>query len=268
MQNKFIPFVLLVLISCSEMSQNDVNPSWQDVGVSFYNEVLECNAGPKYSLESLNQMLSEYRDLVNDENLLGAWGYAPTEENTRVDNGWWELQWTSKMAADAGWASWTSNEDASAWSVKYQEVLQCDAENRSSWMFVMGTDPTAFGDFNQDDPSFATAFIPCNLNDGKTPDDLEAALVKYNEWLDSLDKSVYDSAYTFGLYFPAFETNEIDYWWGNFHQTFEGMQQGNEAWEEPEAMDARSALEEVSTCGNPDLYNSQTIYDPLNPKLS
>ena len=65
-----------------------------------------------------------------------------------------------------------------------------------------------------------------------------------------------------------FETNEIDYWWGNFHQTFEGMQQGNEAWEEPEAMDARSALEEVSTCGNPDLYNSQTIYDPLNPKLS
>ena len=97
---------------------------------------------------------------------------------------------------------------------------------------------------------------------------MEAALVKYNEWLDSLDKSVYDSAYTFGLYFPAFETNEIDYWWGNFHQTFEGMQQGNEAWEEPEAMDARSALEEVSTCGNPDLYNSQTIYDPLNPKLS
>ena len=65
-----------------------------------------------------------------------------------------------------------------------------------------------------------------------------------------------------------FETNEIDYWWGNFHQTFEGMQQGNEAWEEPEAMNARSALEEVSTCGNPDLYNSQTIYDPLNPKLS
>ena len=49
------------------------------------------------ALESLNQMLSEYRDLVNDENLLGAWGYAPTEENTRVDNGWWELQWTSKI---------------------------------------------------------------------------------------------------------------------------------------------------------------------------
>lgn len=46
------------------------------------------------------------------------------------------------------------------------------------------------------------------------------------------------------------------------------MQQGNEAWEEPEAIDARSALEEVSTCGNPDLYNSQTVYDPLNPKLS
>ena len=178
MQYKFIPFVLLGLISCSEMSQNDVAPTWQDVGVSFYNEVLECNAGPKYSPESLKQMLSEYRDLVNDENILGAWGYAPTEENTRVDNGWWELQWTSKMAADAGWASWTSNDDVSAWSEKYQEVLQCDAENRSSWMFVMGTDPTAFGDFNQDDPSFATAFIPCNLNDGKTPDDLEAALVK------------------------------------------------------------------------------------------
>jgi hypothetical protein len=44
MQYKFIPFVLLGLISCSEMSQNDVAPTWQDVGVSFYNEVLECNA--------------------------------------------------------------------------------------------------------------------------------------------------------------------------------------------------------------------------------
>ena len=64
MQYKFIPFVLLGLISCSEMSQNDVAPTWQDVGVSFYNEVLECNAGPKYSLESLNQMLSEYRDCL------------------------------------------------------------------------------------------------------------------------------------------------------------------------------------------------------------
>lgn len=259
------PFIFL--ISCSDISNKDESAvTWDATNYIFYNEFMECTPGEDYSRETLDQMVADWRNLGLSENLAGAWGYASASENNTLQNGEWELSWTSKEAADAAWEEWVVNEEAQAWSEKYSSVLQCDGENRRGYSFIFYYDPYAFGP-SPENGSFTANFVPCTLNDGKTSEDFGNAIHKYNSWLDGLDETQVTGFYAYGVYLPEDQTSEVDYWFGNFHNNMEGMETGNDLWEQSGG-DAKDALEAVGTCTNPEIFQGLVFYDPTKPDFS
>ena len=260
-----VPF--LVLISCSDAVDEEVTElAWDATNYTMYNEFMQCSAGVDYSEEALNEMVASWRALGLSESLLGGWGYATVMPDNTSYNNWWELSWSSKEAADAGWQEWLANEDGIAWSEKYSTVLQCNGENRDGYEFIFPYDPYVFGD-SPDDGTFAASFSPCTVNAGMSQDDFSEALIEYNSWLDGLDKSQVNGFYAYGIYFPDDATAEEDFWFANFHETLETMAEGNTLWEETGG-DAKLQLEAVSTCNAPEISNGQVFFDPTDPKFS
>jgi hypothetical protein len=104
----------LVLAGCSTDKGADVPQAaveeqevlFSVVGQTFYNEFIPCTGGDDYSREAAEEMVAEWRAAGLPGDILGAWGYEPASENNQFPNGWWELQWTTKEAADAGWQQW------------------------------------------------------------------------------------------------------------------------------------------------------------------
>ena len=259
----FLAMPLLILISCSNNNENNA-PVYNEVGQIFYNEFMQCKTGPDYTLDSSKAMMEEWRALGPSKDLLGAWLYQPASEENRSQDGFWELQWTSKESADMAWQEWLSNKEAQAWGEKYNNVLQCNGDNRSPWTFVFPYDPETFGAFDSSG-YFATAFSPCNFNEDKTNEDLKLSTAFYSTWLDTLDKNI--GTYAYGLYVPAFADSPVDFWFGNFHENFQTMADGNILWEESGGQ-AKASLESTATCEAPDLYDSQLVYDPSEPNFS
>ncbi|GIR03196.1 MAG: hypothetical protein CM15mP12_7270 [Gammaproteobacteria bacterium] len=96
--------------------------------------------------------------------------------------------------------------------------------------------------------------LPAVSMKGKTFDDFKVAINDYIAWLESLDREEFSQAYAYGLYLPQNEngelpTSDFNFWWGNFHQSFESMLQGNNAWEL--TGQEKASLVRFATCGNP-----------------
>lgn len=268
-----IGLVSIALSSCSG-SKEDVSVSapeqqvaWDAVDQVFYNEFIPCTAGNDFNQESVDAMVADWRMSGLSSNLLGAWGYAPASDNNQFPNGWWEVSWTSRADADDAWAQWSKMESAQAWSAKHENVMVCDAEGRFGWDFKFHRAPDSFGPTPKSG-EFASAFTACSFNEGKGFDDLDASIVAYNSWLDGLDPETVNF-YAFGIYSARSETetNGVDYFWGNFHETFETMKAGNEEFEATGAA-VRAAFEATATCRDADVYNSKVFYDPSNPDFS
>ena len=87
---KIYSFVAIIfLVSCSDKDMSeDVNTGAIHLG-PYYNEFLACEAGPKYSKETITEMLSAWQELQVAEGLGWAGIYAPVGENHRFSNGWW-----------------------------------------------------------------------------------------------------------------------------------------------------------------------------------
>jgi len=171
---------MLIIAGCSDNSMDQETASAESAPVSYYNQFLPCTGGPDASPENMRKMIAEWNQLeAMSGDLVWAGGYAPKGDDNRQDNGWWELQWTSKEAADAGWEVWMASEEAQAWDKQNDAILECDNSLVSSWTF---TAPGAeYPDF--DFANFATETHPCNLNDGKTSADLMAVAKKYDNWV-------------------------------------------------------------------------------------
>ncbi len=274
LKSVFLAVPFLFIFSCSDSMEIDESKmemeepmvSWDATNYTMFNEFMECVPGENYSQESMMNMISDWRNLGLSESLLGSWGYAPASENNTLTNGEWELSWTSKEAADEAWAVWLENEDAQAWSQKYESVLQCDSENRNGYEFFFPYNPYHFGPTSEDG-SFGANFVPCTLNDGRGQADLSNALIAYNKWLDGLDNNVVNGFYAYGVYIPIDPESDEDYWYGNFHIDMDGMQKGMSLWEETGGS-AKDALENAGTCGNPEIFHGQVFYDPTNPDFS
>ena len=56
-------------------------------------------------------------------------------------------------------------------------------------------------------------------------------------------------------------------WFGNFHNNMEGMETGNDLWEQSGG-DAKDALEAVGSCTNPEIFQGLVFYDPTKPDFS
>ena len=240
---------MLIIAGCSDNSMDQESTSAELAPVTYYNQFMPCTVGPDYSPENMRKMIAEWNELeAMSDNLVWAGGYAPKGDNNGQDNGWWELQWTSKEAADAGWEVWMASEEAQAWDKKNNSILACDNSAVSSWTFnTPGVDSPDF-DFSY----FATETNPCNLNDGKTTEDLMAVAEKYNNWVAENTSA---EAYFYGIYEALDDDAMFDFLWANFHQSFEGWEAGNTNFAEKGA-DMQASFNEVASCRAPDLYDS------------
>lgn len=277
MINKNLKIVLmampfLVLMSCSNNEDSTIDSTsvetiaWDATNYVLYNEFMQCTAGENYSQEALEEAITAWRGINKPESMLGAWGYATVTEDNSSFNNWWELSWSSKEDADAGWEEWLQSEEGAAWGEKYSSVLQCDGENREGYDFIFPYDPYAFGE-TPEDGSFAASFSSCTLNEGKSQEDFSNALILYNAWLDNVDQSQTNGFYAYGIYFPGDVTAEEDFWFANFHETLETMSEGNALWEETGG-DAKVQMEATSTCLAPEISNGQVFFDPSDPNFS
>ena len=93
-------FMFIVLFGQSEAQSAD-DVTFDVIGVKLYNEFIPCVGGPDFNQENVDKMMKGWRALNISDDLLGAWGYVPATDTSRFDNGWWELSWESKEAADA-----------------------------------------------------------------------------------------------------------------------------------------------------------------------
>ena len=274
-----VGFVCCVLAACSDNEEDasvvSVDPAaaveqelaWDAVDNVFYNEFIPCTAGPNFSQTAMDKMVGEWRSNGLYLDLLGAWGYSPASEDNQFDNGWWELGWASKADADAAWDQWAEMDSAAAWASKYESVLVCDAESRFGWDFKFYRAPDSFGP-TPESGEFASAFMACSFNEGKGFEDLDASIAMYNSWLDNLDADSVNF-YAYGIYSARAETDTsgVDYFWGNFHESFDSMKAGSEGFEATGG-DVMAAFGETATCRQADIYNSKVFYDPTNPDFS
>ena len=127
--------------------------NWDVVGELFYNEFIPCTAGHDFSEATVDAMVSEWRVGGLAPELLGAWGYVPATKG-RFDNGWWELSWESKEAADAAWAEWVQDEEAMAFLAANESVLVCNGEERAAWDMTFHRDVYSFGPMTEDGSFF------------------------------------------------------------------------------------------------------------------
>ena len=166
-----------------------------------------------------------------------------------------ELEWDSKESSDNAFSN--PSPEFLAWSEKYADVMTCDIEGRFPWTFYLPRDPASFGEVMGEQGYFASEFLACNFKEGKVRQDLRAAVVQFNEYLDQNGSA---NPYFYGVYFPEYDGAEADFIWGNWHASFDSMKLGNADWEENgKAMQAK--FDEISTCISPDYYDSYELYN-------
>ncbi len=259
-----LSFFLVFVVSCGQSeAPSENNVTFDLVGVEFYNEFIPCVGGSDFNQENVAKMMQGWRSLNISDDLLGAWGYVPASDTGRFDNGWWELSWESKEAADAAWAEWVQDEEAMAFLAANESVMVCDGAERAAWDMTFHRDVYSFGPVSEDG-SFFSEFFPCKYNAGKSSDDLMKSIALYNKWLDGLEATGF---YAYGIY-AGDGTNELaDFWWGNFHDSSEDAASGQADWLETGG-EAKASLEATATCDVPDVYDSGVIYDPARPEFS
>ena len=174
-------FVILFIVSCAQEDaavSGDTGPIYKG---PYYNEFLACNAGPAFD-DGIQEMLAAWQELPSAAGLGWAGVYAPVGEDHRFSNGWWELEWDSKESSDNAFSN--PSPEFLAWSEKYADVMTCDIEGRFPWTFYLPRDPASFGEVMGEQGYFASEFLACNFKEGKVRQDLRAAVVQFNEYLD------------------------------------------------------------------------------------
>jgi hypothetical protein len=267
-----VPFLLL--ISCSGSSDTkkiasevqEPQVAWDATNYIMYNEFLQCSAGPDYSQDALDEMVQAWRNLKLPESMLGAWGYSSLNDENEIVIDQWEISWISMEGAEKGWTEWLSNKNASIWSDKYASVLQCDNSTKKGFDFVFPNNPYTFGP-SPENGSFLASFTSCTLNAGMSNEDLSNEIIKYNNWLNSIESKAVEGFYAYGIYFPKFVSVDEDFRYGNFFETLQTITDIDNAW--VQSSEETSKLnQQVGSCSNPSLTNAQVFYDPADPDFS
>ena len=184
--------------------------------------------------------------------MVWAGGYAPASGQ---QGGWWELQWSSKEAADAAWESWLSNAEAQEWDQSSRNVLDCDNTQVGDFDLHGGVNAPDF-----DWTSFATQSMACRYTDGSTQADLMADMEQFNKWV--ADNGTGDP-YTYGVYMPQDSSDPYDFYWLNWHQTFDSMEAGNMNWVE-NGQEMQAIFDSHAVCDDAELWNSAEFKNEMN----
>tara|TARA_B100001057_G_scaffold77329_1_gene72202 strand:- start:524 stop:1285 length:762 start_codon:yes stop_codon:yes gene_type:complete len=232
-------FALFFIVSCSDSM--DDGDAQQTV---FFNQFISCTAGPDYSVENMRQYVADWNELVAVyDQMVWAGGLAPASGQ---QNGWWELQWTSKEASDAAWESWLSREDAQEWDQATNNVLDCDNTQVFDHEFHLGDSES-----EMDWESYATQSQACRFINDASKSDLMTDMALFDEWLD---KHGTDDPYTYGVYFPMDKNDRNNFYWLNFHQNFETMEKGNMNWIDNGA-EMQAVFDSHTECDDAELWN-------------
>jgi len=262
MKSKFsYLFILLFVISCSQenttVGEDDLSSR------TYFNEFMPCQAGPDYSAENMAKMIADWQPLITADQLIGVWGYAPaSEKNLYPDTGWWELQWTSKEAAEAAWNQWVQNAEAAAWQEKYKDVLVCNGEARNGFESVFPLGAEEFGDLPKSGYFFSAVWL-CKYNEGYGVVDAKEFLPKFTKIVRN-SSGYAGTSYHFGNYYSD-SNPDADFLWGDFTNSRESMTQATNAFQKDVQPTMFPLFSEFAACGEtPDEYNGWMLYDAEN----
>ena len=248
-------FALIFVVSCSNTMEDADAPQ-----TVFFNQMIPCTAGPDYSDENMRKFVADWNELVAVyDQMVWAGGYAPASGQ---QNGWWELQWTSKEAADKAWAAWLANEAAAEWTQKYSSVLQCNNEGRGKFTGVFPIEAEEFGALPSSGYFLAAAWL-CKFNEGSGYTDAVAFLPGFTSAVRS-SEGYAGTSYHFGNYF-SINNPDADFLWVDFANSRESMDQAVAAFAADVEPTQFPIFSKFATCGDtPDIYNGWTLYDSEN----
>ena len=273
--NKILRLIFLSLsvtffaIGCSEEKKD--NASNEGLFNPVFNEFMACEKGSEYSSENLSKMIADWRAFPVSEELLGAFFHDPiNEQNTFGPTAWWELEWTSKEAAEEAWGQWSENQEASDWSEKYSDVIVCNQEGRNSWDLIYPVSVDLFGKPN-DSGYFYSQYWSCNYKNDANRGDMENFIPTHKAFIEGSDLE--DTGYHYGVYFDRRSEDashsdvETSHLWAEWARSAEAMDVQNRNF----ADNGQSTFEifnEIGACPeNPDIYDSWVLYLKDKPEL-
>ena len=262
-----ISFVSFLFVSCSTEQASNQSEAFN--GESIFVEFMPCQAGPDFSVENMQEMISEWRSLLTADDLKGAWGYFPASESNAFGNtGWWELNWSSQDSANAGLSQWASNTEAAAWTEKYESVLSCDAEGRNALDAIFPVEADHFGALPESG-YFYSEFYHCFYNEGSSKADAVAFLPKYTAGVYENTGGFDGTSFHYGNYYAQLNedgshTEEgIDFLWASFTNSETSMVKANEVFEANMRSILFPQFSEFATCREDvvDIYHGWTFYN-------
>ena len=264
-----IPVFTVLAIGCTNTNK-DNNLDTDEYSPRF-NEFMACEKGAEYSSKNLSMMISDWRAFQLSEEMMGAFFHDPiNEENTFGPTAWWELEWSSKEAADTAWEQWSNNEEAVEWSEKYSDVLVCNQEGRNSWDLIYPISFDLFGEPN-DSGYFYSQYWSCNFKNDANRKDMENFIPTHKAFIEESDLK--GTGYHYGVYFDrrsedASHSNvETSHLWAEWARSAESMDVQNRNF----ADNGQSTFEifnQIGACPeNPDIYDSWVLYLKNKPEL-
>jgi len=264
-----IPVFTVLAIGCTNTNK-DNNLEIDEYSPRF-NEFMACEKGAEYSSKNLSMMISDWRAFQLSEEMMGAFFHDPiNEENTFGPTAWWELEWSSKEAADTAWEQWSNNEEAVEWSEKYSDVLVCNQEGRNSWDLIYPISFDLFGEPN-DSGYFYSQYWSCNFKNDANRKDMENFIPTHKAFIEESDLK--GTGYHYGVYFDrrsedASHSNvETSHLWAEWARSAESMDVQNRNF----ADNGQSTFEifnQIGACPeNPDIYDSWVLYLKDKPEL-
>ena len=254
---------LIFAVSCSSAEDEMEEVSFSNLGSEeypqmFYMEYVPCQEGVYYTAENFtNDVLPEWQDLLVEVNspLVSAYGIRHVQKlSSDNEDGFWQLIWNTKADAETAWTIWNANENVTNWSDDTADILSCDGENKFSFDAYIARSDDTFGEF--DPSSFISEYYQCLYKDGKEGEDLREVIGQLEEFLDSANSL--PGPFSYVILGPDYETDEVDFFWGNFYQSEEARQAFDAEWQrlDPEVEDNWNM---ISDCQEPRYYNSAEV---------
>ena len=264
--NLMVLVLVALLTSCTESTDISemVEESFDVRDVTYFNEFVACRTGSEYSPELMNEMISEWRNLIGAEALVGGWIYlSASDTNTYPEGAWWELQWDSEVTATEAWATWVDNEQVAEWTEKYANVFNCDGQNRNSFEAVFPIGAEEFGEFSESG-YFHSEVSLCNYENGASSEEAKAFLESYTSAVR--DSNYEGTGYHFGNYYGS-NNPDADFLWAEFTNSAESTEKVAELFTRDIEPTQFPLFSKFASCNeSTDKYNGWTVFerDELN----
>ena len=224
----------------------------------FYVEYVPCQEGVYYTVDNFNNtVLPEWQDLIVEVNspLNSAYGLSRFNRLAEdEEDGFWQLIWNSKADSKAAWEAWSSNQNVQEWAERHADVLTCDEEKRYSFDAYIARPNNTFGEFELE--NFISEYFQCLYREDKKPEDLRAVVNELEAFLN--EAQTLPGPFTYVILGPDYESEEVDFFWGNFYQSEDQRKTFDDEWQKlsPKVEDNWNL---VSNCQEPRYYNSGDI---------